>query len=175
MGKKSIRAIAFILRCSGAATVGYELASALGLHEALCDAMSAVIVSEEDLHETRSSLLGRIFGTLLGIGITVGVSEVASRLAASTTLQMVVAVGISALIVRWRASSLIQFAWYPRSASNIILKQCAEKNRTQPIVVRLTRREGEMYRQAIGIDHRMKLACQASSRATHILLIVIAD
>jgi hypothetical protein len=52
MGKKSIWAIAFILRCSGAATVGYELASALGLHEALCDAMSAVIVSEEDLHET---------------------------------------------------------------------------------------------------------------------------
>jgi len=120
MGKKSIRAIPFILRCSGAATVGYELPSALGLHEALCDAMSAVIVSEEDLHETRSSLLGRIFGTLLGIGITVEVSEVASRLAASTTLQMVVAVGISALIVRWRASSLIQFAWYPRSASNII-------------------------------------------------------
>jgi uncharacterized membrane protein YccC len=100
MGKKSIRAIAFILRCSGAATVGYELASALGLHEALWAAMSAVIVSEEHLHETRSSLLGRIFGTLLGIGVTVGVSEAASRLAASTALQMAVAVGICALIVR---------------------------------------------------------------------------
>jgi len=45
MGKKSIRAITFILRCSGAATVGYELASALGLHEALWAAMSAVIVN----------------------------------------------------------------------------------------------------------------------------------
>ena len=100
MGKKIIRAIAFILRCSGAATVGYELASALGLHEALWAAMSAVIISEEHLHETRSSLLGRIFGTLLGISVTVGVNEVASRLAASTTLQMVVAVGICALIVR---------------------------------------------------------------------------
>jgi len=100
MGKKIIRAIAFILRCSGAATVGYELASALGLHEALWAAMSAVIISEEHLHETRSSLLGRVFGTLLGISVTVGVSEVASRLAASTTLQMVVAVGICALIVR---------------------------------------------------------------------------
>jgi len=33
MGKRSIRAIAFILRCSGAATVGYELASSLGSHE----------------------------------------------------------------------------------------------------------------------------------------------
>jgi hypothetical protein len=45
MGKKSIRAIAFVLRCSGAATVGYELASAPGLHEALWAAMSAAIVS----------------------------------------------------------------------------------------------------------------------------------
>ena len=51
----------------------------------------------------------------------------------------------------------------------------AEKNRTQPIVVRLTRREGEMDRQAIGIHHCVNLARQASSRATHILVIVIRD
>jgi uncharacterized membrane protein YccC len=100
MGKKSIRAIAFILRCSGAATVGYELASALGLHEALWAAMSAVIVSQEHLHETRSTLVGRILGTLLGICVTVGVSEAASRIAAPTAVQMAVAVGICALIVR---------------------------------------------------------------------------
>ena len=100
MGKKKIRAIAFILRCSGAATVGYELASSLGLYEALWAAMSAVIVSQEHLHETRSSLLGRIFGTLLGIGVTAAVSEVSSRIAAPTVLQMAVAVGLCALIVR---------------------------------------------------------------------------
>ena len=39
--------------------------------------------------------------------------------------------------------------------------QCAEKNRTQPIIVRLTRHEGEMHRQAIGIHHRVNLARQA--------------
>jgi len=100
MGKKSIRAIAFILRCSGAATVGYELASSLGLHEALWAAMSAVNVSQEHLHETRSTLVGRILGTLLGIGVTVGVSEAASRIAASTAVQMAVAMAICALIVR---------------------------------------------------------------------------
>jgi Fusaric acid resistance protein-like len=100
MGKKSIRAIAFILRCSGAATVGYELSSSLGLHQALRAAMSVVIVSQEHLHETRSTLVGRIFGALLGIGVIVGVSEAASRVAASTAVQMAVAVGICALIVR---------------------------------------------------------------------------
>jgi hypothetical protein len=37
-------------------------------------------------------------------------------------------------------------------------KQGAEKNRAQPIIVRLTGREGEMDGQAIGINHRVNLA-----------------
>jgi hypothetical protein len=45
MRKRSIWAIAFILRCSGRATIGYELASSLELHEALWAPMSAVIVN----------------------------------------------------------------------------------------------------------------------------------
>jgi uncharacterized membrane protein YgaE (UPF0421/DUF939 family) len=100
MEKKSIRAVAFVARCSGAATVAYELASGLGLPEALWAAMSAVIVSQERLHETQSSLTGRILGTLLGIAVTIAVSEVASRAAASTATQMAIAVAISALIAR---------------------------------------------------------------------------
>jgi hypothetical protein len=54
-------------------------------------------------------------------------------------------------------------------------KQGAEKNRTQPIVMRLTGRESEMDRQAIGVYHRVNLAGQTPSRATHILLIVVRD
>jgi hypothetical protein len=42
-------------------------------------------------------------------------------------------------------------------------KQGAEEHRTQPIVVRLTGREGEMDRQAVGVHHRMNLARQAPS------------
>lgn len=37
-------------------------------------------------------------------------------------------------------------------------KQCAEQNRTQPVVMRLAGREGEMDRQAIGAHHRVNLA-----------------
>jgi len=40
--------------------------------------------------------------------------------------------------------------------------------------VRFAGREGEMDRQAIGV-HRVNLARQASSRATHILVIVVRD
>jgi hypothetical protein len=45
-------------------------------------------------------------------------------------------------------------------------KQAAEESRTQPVVMRLARREGEMHRQAIGVHHRVNLAGQAPSRAT---------
>ena len=37
-------------------------------------------------------------------------------------------------------------------------EQGAEKNGTQPIVMRLTRREGEMERETIGVNDRMNLA-----------------
>jgi hypothetical protein len=41
--------------------------------------------------------------------------------------------------------------------------------------MRFTGREREIERQAVGIHHRVNLACQAPSRATHILLTVVRD
>lgn len=99
MASKTVRAIAFVLRCSGAATVAYELVFFLGL-QGLWAAMSAMIVSQERLHETRSSLTGRILGTLLGIGVTVAVSEITSRTVIDTAAQMAIAVAICAVVVR---------------------------------------------------------------------------
>jgi uncharacterized membrane protein YccC len=100
MEKKIIRALVFIARCSAAATAAYELASLLGLTESVWAAMSGVIVSQERLHETHSSLLGRILGTLVGIVVTIIVSEVASRASASVALQMAISVAICALVAR---------------------------------------------------------------------------
>jgi len=97
--KQVLRAIAFVIRCSGAATVALELASLLGLPEALWAAMSAIVVSQEHLHETRSSLAGRILGTLLGVGVTVAVSKFASWTATSILVQMTITVAICALVV----------------------------------------------------------------------------
>ena len=54
-------------------------------------------------------------------------------------------------------------------------EQRAEQNRTQPIVVRFTGREGEMDWQAVGVHDRVNLAREAPSRATHILVIVVRD
>ena len=52
---------------------------------------------------------------------------------------------------------------YKRQEQHRLRKQCAEQNRTQPVVMRLTGREGEIDRQAIGVHHRVNLAGQATS------------
>jgi hypothetical protein len=51
----------------------------------------------------------------------------------------------------------------------------AEEDRTKPIIVGLTGREGEMHWQPVGVYDRVNLACQAASRPAHILLTVISD
>jgi uncharacterized membrane protein YccC len=71
----------------------------VGLPESVWAAMFALIVSQEQLHDTRSSLVGQIFGTLLGATIAVAVSHGASRVGASTAMQMTAAVAIAALVV----------------------------------------------------------------------------
>ena len=60
----------------------------------------------------------------------------------------------------WRAMDPIRVVSTIREQHRL-WKQGAEENRTQPIVVRLTRREREMDRQAIRVHHRVNLAGQA--------------
>ena len=98
MNDNVIRAAAFAARCAGAATAAYGLATLLGLPEAVWAAMSALIVSQDRLCETRSSLAGRIEGTLLGSAVTVAVSGLASDVTASTATQLAVTVAISAAV-----------------------------------------------------------------------------
>jgi len=136
-----IRGFAFVLRCSGAAAMGYQLACSLGLHEALWAAISAVVVSQEYLHETRSSLAGRIFGTLLGIGITVAVSQAASRTAVAIVVQMSIAVAICALVVR-RFPTLRVAMW---TCPIILLKTQV----SEPIIVVALHRGSEVILGAI--------------------------
>jgi uncharacterized membrane protein YccC len=99
--KINLRALVFIVRCTGAATVAYELATWLRLPHALWAAMSALIVSQAHLHETRSSFQGRILGTLLGLGVAVLVGAAAARIAAPVGLQIALAVAICALVAHY--------------------------------------------------------------------------
>jgi uncharacterized membrane protein YccC len=100
VASKSTRLVAYVARCSGSAMAAYELSLRLGLPEAVWGAMSALAVSQEQLHDTRSSLTGRILGTLVGMAVTLAVSEMTSRVAAPTVLQMGLAVAIAAIFAR---------------------------------------------------------------------------
>ena len=98
MGTKYVRLAAFIVRCTGAGTGAWALAFSVGLAEPVWAAISALVVSQEQLHETRSSLSGRILGTLVGIAVTVLVSKLASSLAAPLAVQIAAAVSVTSLV-----------------------------------------------------------------------------
>jgi uncharacterized membrane protein YccC len=97
-----IRAFAFVARCSGAATCAYVADVRVGFPHAVWAAISALIVSQERLDDTRTSLASRIAGTIIGALIAVGVSLAGSRLATDVAAQIAVAVGICATIARNR-------------------------------------------------------------------------
>lgn len=97
-GKHTLRTAAFVLRCSGAATFAWQLSAVFELSQPVWAAMSALIISQARLHDTRSCLLGRIFGTLLGIAISLSVNVLGCRMHAPIVLQMALAVGICSAV-----------------------------------------------------------------------------
>jgi uncharacterized membrane protein YccC len=97
-----IRAVAFVVRCTGAATCAYVAAVKIGLPHAVWAAISALVVSQERLDDTTTSLAGRIAGSIIGACIAVAVSLAGARLTTSVALQMAVAVAVCATIARER-------------------------------------------------------------------------
>ncbi len=96
--KNAVRMFAFVVRCSGAATVAYALASLLGLPQAVWAAISAIVVSQDQLQDTRASLTTRILGTLFGVVVTVVVSALGSEIALPAAAQMTTAIAVTALV-----------------------------------------------------------------------------
>ncbi|HET6554198.1 MAG TPA: FUSC family protein [Dyella sp.] len=98
--EKLARYIAFVLRCSGAATLATILANCLGMPHAMWASMSAIIVSQERLNETRNATLWRLAGTLIGIAVSVATSGVSRVFAINLVTQMAFGVAICAAIAR---------------------------------------------------------------------------
>jgi uncharacterized membrane protein YccC len=78
------------------------LAIWVGLPNSLWAAISALVVSQEQLSETQSSLAARILGTLIGICVAVAVNVVASYFAAGISMQIAIGVAICSLVARER-------------------------------------------------------------------------
>jgi uncharacterized membrane protein YccC len=94
--------IAFVLRCSAAATLSYLLARALGLSFPVWASTSALVVSQERLEETRSTLLWRLAGTVIGIGLAVANGSLLALLSIGVAAQIACSVALcAALVHRW--------------------------------------------------------------------------
>jgi uncharacterized membrane protein YccC len=98
--KELVRHVAFVLRCSAAATCSYLLARAVGLPHPVWAAMSGIIVSQENLTQTHSATVGRLFGTVIGVVIAVTVGHLLTPLHAGVAVQMAVAVALAAVVAR---------------------------------------------------------------------------
>ena len=89
----------FSVRCSAAATISYFLAALVGLSFPVWASMSALIVSQERLQETRRSLIGRILGTVLGVIVALAVNFISSVVTGfGMAAEMAISVAICAAI-----------------------------------------------------------------------------
>ncbi len=98
---KLIRHTAFVLRCSGSATLSYLLADSVHLPHPVWASMSSLIVSQDSLSETSALISGRIAGTIIGVCVAAGVYTALADITGAAG-QIAVAVAICALFARWR-------------------------------------------------------------------------
>ena len=96
------RDIAFVLRCSAAATIGYALASSCGLLHPVWASISGIIVSQDKLNQTESAVVWNFAGTLVGIVVAVATGSLIALTEAGIAVQTGVSVAIcSGLVRRW--------------------------------------------------------------------------
>jgi uncharacterized membrane protein YccC len=92
----------FAARCAAAGPLAYAVAGACGLQHPVWAAMSSLIVSQGSFNETRSSVGGRMAGTVSGVGVSILGNLGGARLGAPPLLQVAIAVGLCALVTqRW--------------------------------------------------------------------------
>ncbi len=94
------RDIAFVLRCSGAATLAYIIAFTLGFQHPVWASISGVIVSQEHLHQTRGAVVWRFAGTVVGILVAVLAGSLIAQLGGGLAVQTGISVAICAALVR---------------------------------------------------------------------------
>ncbi|MCD2177616.1 FUSC family protein [Rhizobium sp. C1] len=97
----TVRDIAYVVRCAGAATLAYVLAvSVFGLVHPVWAAVSAIVVSQEKLFQTRNAMLWRFAGTIVGIAVAVAAGTLTNSFGWDIALQMGASVAICAALVR---------------------------------------------------------------------------
>jgi uncharacterized membrane protein YccC len=98
MPKLDADAAVFALRCVAACLGAYAVALAFGLAQPLWAAMSATMVSQPKLVQTRSTFLGRVAATAVGALVSLAAGTLGAHVGLPITAQMGFAVALTALI-----------------------------------------------------------------------------
>jgi uncharacterized membrane protein YccC len=102
VGRDRFAMFAYAARCSVAAIAGWHLSAILGIGEPVWAAMSALIISQVGLRETRLYSKERIAGSALGIVLSLAIHVAPGMSSLPLTVQVAAAVGMCALIAyRW--------------------------------------------------------------------------
>lgn len=97
----ALAAAAFVARCAGAAVLALLIATWMGLDHPVWATVSALVVSQDRLGDTRRTLGWRLVATAVGIGVAIAVGSVLAGTGPAVTLGVVVA--LCAALTRWRA------------------------------------------------------------------------
>lgn len=96
-----VAAAAFVLRCAGAAVLALLIATWIGLDHPVWATVSALVVSQDRLGDTRRTLGWRLVATAVGIGMAIAVGSALAGAGPGVMLGVVVA--LCAGLTRWRA------------------------------------------------------------------------
>ena len=96
----ALAAAAFVVRCAGAAVLALLIATWMGLDHPVWATVSALVVSQDRLGDTRRTLGWRLVATAIGIGVAVAVGTVLAATGPGAMLG--IAVALCAALARWR-------------------------------------------------------------------------
>ncbi len=99
-GRKFVLDLAFVVRCTVAATAAYMLANAMGMDRPGWASVSALIVSQEGLRETAWASIWRVVGTLLGVLSAMFATRLLQDTGTPIGIELGLAVAICAIIAR---------------------------------------------------------------------------
>ena len=96
----ALKAAAFVARCAGAAVLALLIARWLGLDHPVWATVSALVVSQDRLGDTRRTLVWRLVATAVGIGVAIAVGSILAGAGPGAMLGVTVA--LCAALTRWR-------------------------------------------------------------------------
>lgn len=110
LNDSALAAVAFICRCAASAILAYLAAGWVGLPHPVWATIASLVVSQETLNATRTSLQGVILGTLVGTGIGLAVNLTTSPVGLDLAGQIALSVAICAAVA-WHHPSLRICMW----------------------------------------------------------------